>query len=308
MTTIHKRGRIAVAGILAAAALGSAAPAQADKADRCEAQLERIEQRFRQIEERRGYEAASQVVERPRLAQVLRALRGALAMAITDIDEQKLEAVRRPRRDRGRRRAQRGARDPRRRARPLPRDGRRPAGHGRRSWPRAPAPRSATCASGSTPRPRAASSSTTRAAAYVLPPEHALVLADETSPFSMTGTLPGRERRRRGPRAPAPSASSTATASAGTSTTTTCGTAPSARSRSPTARTSWPSGCRRSTASSTKLEAGALVADVGCGHGASTILMAQAFPASRFVGIDYHADSIATARERAARGRASPTA
>jgi SAM-dependent methyltransferase len=48
-----------------------------------------------------------------------------------------------------------------------------------------------------------------------------------------------------------------------------------------------------------KLRAGALVADVGCGHGASTILMAEAFPASRFVGIDYHEASIATARERA---------
>jgi 2-polyprenyl-3-methyl-5-hydroxy-6-metoxy-1,4-benzoquinol methylase len=48
-----------------------------------------------------------------------------------------------------------------------------------------------------------------------------------------------------------------------------------------------------------RLEAGALVADVGCGHGASTILMAQAFPASRFVGIDYHAESIETARQRA---------
>jgi SAM-dependent methyltransferase len=49
-----------------------------------------------------------------------------------------------------------------------------------------------------------------------------------------------------------------------------------------------------------KLEAGALVADVGCGHGESTILMAEAFPASRFVGVDYHAGSIAVARERAA--------
>jgi 2-polyprenyl-3-methyl-5-hydroxy-6-metoxy-1,4-benzoquinol methylase len=48
-----------------------------------------------------------------------------------------------------------------------------------------------------------------------------------------------------------------------------------------------------------KLERGALVADVGCGHGASTILMAQAFPNSRFVGSDYHAGSIETARERA---------
>jgi len=49
-----------------------------------------------------------------------------------------------------------------------------------------------------------------------------------------------------------------------------------------------------------KLGRGAQVADVGCGHGASTILMAQAFPASQFVGYDYHAESIATARKRAA--------
>jgi 2-polyprenyl-3-methyl-5-hydroxy-6-metoxy-1,4-benzoquinol methylase len=48
-----------------------------------------------------------------------------------------------------------------------------------------------------------------------------------------------------------------------------------------------------------KLERGGLVADVGCGHGASTILMAQAFPSSRFVGSDYHGGSIETARRRA---------
>jgi len=48
-----------------------------------------------------------------------------------------------------------------------------------------------------------------------------------------------------------------------------------------------------------KLEQGALVADVGCGHGSSTILMAQAFPNSTFVGSDYHEGSIETARERA---------
>ncbi|QJW36648.1 class I SAM-dependent methyltransferase [Cellulosimicrobium protaetiae] len=49
-----------------------------------------------------------------------------------------------------------------------------------------------------------------------------------------------------------------------------------------------------------KLERGALVADVGCGHGASTVLMAQAFPRSRFVGSDYHPESVAVARQRAA--------
>src|SRR3954470_6754712 len=46
-----------------------------------------------------------------------------------------------------------------------------------------------------------------------------------------------------------------------------------------------------------KLEAGIKVADLGCGHGSSTILMAQAFPNSVFVGTDYHEGSIATARE-----------
>jgi SAM-dependent methyltransferase len=46
-----------------------------------------------------------------------------------------------------------------------------------------------------------------------------------------------------------------------------------------------------------KLESGGLVADVGCGHGASTILMAQAFPNSEFVGFDYHQASIEYARK-----------
>jgi SAM-dependent methyltransferase len=50
-----------------------------------------------------------------------------------------------------------------------------------------------------------------------------------------------------------------------------------------------------------KLEAGAQVADVGCGHGASTIIMAQAYPHSRFVGFDYHQPSIQQAREAAAK-------
>jgi 2-polyprenyl-3-methyl-5-hydroxy-6-metoxy-1,4-benzoquinol methylase len=49
-----------------------------------------------------------------------------------------------------------------------------------------------------------------------------------------------------------------------------------------------------------KLERGATVADVGCGHGSSTIVMAKAFPQSSFVGFDYHAPSIERARAAAA--------
>lgn len=48
-----------------------------------------------------------------------------------------------------------------------------------------------------------------------------------------------------------------------------------------------------------RLEAGILVADVGCGHGHSTVLMAQAFPRSRFVGFDTHAPSVEAARRHA---------
>jgi len=49
-----------------------------------------------------------------------------------------------------------------------------------------------------------------------------------------------------------------------------------------------------------KLRAGAKVADVGCGHGASTQIMAAAFPASRFTGYDYHARSVTRAAKAAA--------
>jgi ubiquinone/menaquinone biosynthesis C-methylase UbiE len=49
-----------------------------------------------------------------------------------------------------------------------------------------------------------------------------------------------------------------------------------------------------------KLQAGARVADIGCGHGASTALMARAYPNSAFVGSDYHDESIGQARKRIA--------
>jgi SAM-dependent methyltransferase len=49
-----------------------------------------------------------------------------------------------------------------------------------------------------------------------------------------------------------------------------------------------------------KLEAGARIADVGCGHGASTVLLAEAYPASTVVGFDYHQPSIDVARKRGA--------
>jgi hypothetical protein len=59
MSLSRKPLRVAFAGLLAAAALGAAAPAHADEAERCEIRLERLEDRFRQLEERRGwYEAA----------------------------------------------------------------------------------------------------------------------------------------------------------------------------------------------------------------------------------------------------------
>jgi SAM-dependent methyltransferase len=51
-----------------------------------------------------------------------------------------------------------------------------------------------------------------------------------------------------------------------------------------------------------KLEAGAKVADVGCGHGASTVIMAEAYPNSRFIGYDFHEPSITAARQRALDG------
>jgi hypothetical protein len=63
MNTSNVRRRLSLAAVLLAATVGSAAPAYAgpaDKAERCEQRLERILERFRVIEERRGYEAATE--------------------------------------------------------------------------------------------------------------------------------------------------------------------------------------------------------------------------------------------------------
>jgi hypothetical protein len=62
MTCTPMRRRLPLAALLAAAAIGWAAPAQADAATprNCDERLERIEERFRKIEERRGYEAATE--------------------------------------------------------------------------------------------------------------------------------------------------------------------------------------------------------------------------------------------------------
>jgi SAM-dependent methyltransferase len=57
-----------------------------------------------------------------------------------------------------------------------------------------------------------------------------------------------------------------------------------------------------------KLERGARVADVGCGHGASTVIMAKAFPASEFHGFDYHPESIERARAVAMQERVADRA
>ena len=54
-----------------------------------------------------------------------------------------------------------------------------------------------------------------------------------------------------------------------------------------------------------KLERGARVADVGCGHGVSTMLMAKAFPNSEFIGYDFHPSSIEAAKAHAAENRVS---
>ena len=175
------------------------------------------------------------------------------------------------------------------------------------SWRRRRAPTSATCASGSTRRPPAATSPTTPTGTYSLTEEQAFALADEDSPAFLPGGFSSRTsavkaepkiteafrtgegvrlaRARpgavRGHRAVLPP-----------------------RLRGNLVTVVDPRARRRRG----EARRGARVADVGCGHGASTILMAQAYPKSTFVGFDYHGPSIETARKAAQRGGRRATA
>jgi SAM-dependent methyltransferase len=133
---------------------------------------------------------------------------------------------------------------------------------------------------------------------YVLPPEHALVLADETSPFLMTGALQSANaavlaRERVAERFVTGDGLGWHEHHHGLFHGVERAFAVGYRTY---LVTEWLPALDGVVA---RLEAGGTVADVGCGHGVSTILMAQAFPAARFVGIDYHEESIALARERA---------
>ena len=202
-------------------------------------------------------------------------------------------------RRRGRCHPERGSRRDGRQARLLPGHGRLRPDHARPARRTTPAPPSRTRASGSTPRRPARSSSTT-------PP-------------------PGSTRSR-------PSTSSRSPTSPARRTCPACSRSPSAPLQDSSTivelarsgcRLGWDEhnhdvheGCERFFRPSynahlvaewlpaldgvvAKLESGARVADIGCGYGASTIIMAEAFPNSTFVGYDYHADSIDEARSRA---------
>ena len=205
---------------------------------------------------------------------------------------------RRPHHRRDRRGHERAAQRDRLPPRALQGDGRRRPSRPS-SWPSAPAPTSAISASGWPARAPAATSSTTpRPRPTACRPSTPRSWPTRTAP-STRAACSSRPARPSSPRITSPTASAPATASAGTSTTTTCSTAPPRCSASPT-RPCWcRSGSRRSRASR-PASARRAVADVGCGHGISTILMAEAYPQSTFVGFDYHEASIEKARQLAA--------
>jgi SAM-dependent methyltransferase len=132
---------------------------------------------------------------------------------------------------------------------------------------------------------------------YTLPAEHAVALADESSPAFLPGSSSSPTAP---PTTPPPSSKPPAPAAAGL--------ARAQHRRAPGCERFFRPGYGANLSAewlpaldgvTAKLTAGATVADVGCGHGASTILMAQAYPRSRFVGSDYHRESIDIARSRA---------
>ena len=125
---------------------------------------------------------------------------------------------------------------------------------------------------------------------FTLPPEQAMVFAERRQP-----RLPARRFRSRGGRCWrtrrwSSLRSAAARASAGATSRNACS-ARSARFFRPGYHNNLVApGCRRWTGVVAKLESGATVADVGCGHGFSTIIMAKAFPKSTFIGYDFHPD------------------
>ena len=134
---------------------------------------------------------------------------------------------------------------------------------------------------------------------FTLPAEHALLLADDGQPHLHARRFRFRRRRVGRRRDADRCVPDRRRASAGTSTTTRLFTGTERFFRPGYQANLVQAGCPPSTASSTGWTQGIRVADVGCGYGAATMLSAQTYPNSTFVGFDYHDASIAAARSRA---------
>jgi SAM-dependent methyltransferase len=135
-------------------------------------------------------------------------------------------------------------------------------------------------------------------ARYTLPPEQALALADENSPVFLPGFFQAVEAAIKG--VPKIADAFLTGKGVGWHEQDTCLFAATERFFRPNYRAhltgEWIPALGNTES---KLKAGAQVADVGCGLGTSTILMAQAYPKSTFTGFDYHPHSIEMAREAA---------
>ena len=131
---------------------------------------------------------------------------------------------------------------------------------------------------------------------FAFPPEQAMVFADVDSPVYLQGGFRSRGGDGRKPAESRGRVSLRRRASAGASRRSACSApwdASSARAITTTWSGSW---LPALDAVAEKLERGATVADVGCGHGFSTIIMAKAFPKSTFIGYDFHPASVEQAR------------